>query len=291
MAKVAADAFNLNMIAKSHDNYAGLTNIELIKVDRSYFPRVIDYPLWRDGISRVDGDGIARDDGYSSTSWQTGGITFAQWWYLYTTILDGHRSGPVTIKTRKWAYPVNTTMSERYVIANATLTLPPPPDIDARPLGYPQFVYQFSRIEILHEDTMRGLLKLDGGAAAIEDVTTTPELLTVFDTDGIADGMTVSNSGDSITAIIAGQYEAMAIITFTGTASKIFTFQFYVDGAAEGTTTTTTTNATPDAEQAVLFTHLDLAAAEVVTIYVNSADAGAGTDITVTEARFGLHSI
>ncbi|KKK80261.1 hypothetical protein LCGC14_2825260 [marine sediment metagenome] len=103
MAKTATDAFNDNQIAKGHDNYSGLGNIELILVDRDYLPRVHDFPFYREGVDRVTGDGITRGDGNDTTQWLSNGITDAQWWYLYTSILGGAHSGKVTFKTRRWA--------------------------------------------------------------------------------------------------------------------------------------------------------------------------------------------
>ena len=290
MAKVAADAFNDNQIAKGHNNFAGLTNIELILVDRDYFLRVHDFPFYRKGQDRITGDGIIRGDGYDTTRWLANGITFAQWWYLYTTILGGSRSGNVTIKTRHWAVPMNTTMSERYVIANAVLALGPPPDIERAPLGYPQFVYNFSKISILHEDKMKGTLSVTGASTAQNGVTTAAEKLIAFTTSGLNDGITTSASDDSHTIIEASDYTLEAVISFTAEASVKWSFQFYVDAAAVGPLFITETNATPDAEFISMKWQQAMDATDVVTIYVKS-DEGGGKNITVTDAVFTVESI
>jgi len=290
MAKTATDVFNDNQIAKGNDNYSGLGNIELILVDRDYFPRVHDFPLFREGVDRVTGDGITLGDGFSSSQWLSNGITFAQWWYLYTSILGGARSGKVTIKQRRWATPVNTTMPELYIIANAVLDIGPPPDLTLAPLGYDQFVYNFSRFEILHEDKMKGTLSVTGGSTAQENIDATPEKLVAFTTSGLNAGVTTSTSDDSHTIIVAEDYEVKAVINFTATASTVWTFQVYVDGAAVGTKSIISTNATPDPEQATLIWQQAMDATDVVTIYVNSDDGGGTADITVVDAIFTVVS-
>ena len=290
MAKTATDAFNDNQIAKGHDNYSGLGNIELILVDRDYFPRVHDFPFYREGVDRVTGDGITRGAGNDTTQWLSNGITDAQWWYLYTSILGGARSGKVTFKTRRWAATVNTTMPELYIIANAILDIGAPPDLNRAPLGYDQFVYNFSKISKLHEDKMKGTLYVTGGSTSQDNIDTTPEKLTAFDTSGLNAGVTTSASDDSHTIVIAGNYTPEATIDFTATASTVWTFQFYVNGEAVGIKFNGTTNATPDAESVTMKWQQDFDATDVVTIYVNSDDGGGTADITVTEAIFTIES-
>lgn len=290
MAKTATDAFNDNQIARGNDNYSGLGNIELILVDRDYFPRVHDFPFYREGVDRVTGDGITRGDGFDTTQWLSNGITDGQWWYLYTSILGGARSGPVTIKTRRWARPVNTTMPELYIIANANLDIGAPPDLTRAPLGYDQFVYNFSRVSIIHEDKMKGTLSVTGGSTSQDNIDTTPEKLTAFTTSGLNAGVTTSPSDDSHTIVVAEDYTLEAVIDFTATVSTVWTFQFYVDGVAVGIKFNGTTNATPDAVQVVMKWPEARDATDVVTIYVNSDDGGGTADITVTEAIFRVES-
>lgn len=289
MAKTATDVFNDNQIAKGNDNYSGLGNIELILVDRDYFPRVHDFPFYREGLDRVTGDGITRGDGFSSAQWISNAITYAQWWYLYTSILGGARSGPVTIKTRRWATPVNTTMPELYIIANANLDIGAPPDLTRAPLGYDQFVYNFSKISILHEDKMKGTLYVTGGSTAQTGITTSPEKLVAFTTSGLNAGVTTSASDDSHTIDIAEDYEVKAVINFTSDASVLWTFQFRVDAAAVGPKSIIESNATPDAEQVAMLWPQTMDVPDVVTIYVNS-DEGGGKDITVVDAIFTVTS-
>jgi hypothetical protein len=184
-------------------------------------------------------------------------------------------------------------MTDKYVIANAILTLQPvtEEDADGWAYGYKQFRYRFTRIDILHEDKMKGTLYVTGGSTAQENISTTPEKLTAFTTSGLNDGVTTSASDDSHTIVVAADYEAKAVINFTSTASTKWTFQVYVDAVAVGTQAIIETNATPDAEQVTLIWQQAMDATDVVTIYVNSDDGGGTADITVVDAIFTIVSI
>lgn len=91
--------FRHNAIAQGHDNVGGLTNIETIVVDGIPFGVVEDLGLYRAGVQVVRGDGKTAVVGHPSVRWLTGGITVAQWYYLYNTLLSAKYSGDVTITT------------------------------------------------------------------------------------------------------------------------------------------------------------------------------------------------
>ncbi len=181
-------------------------------------------------------------------------------------------------------------MPELYIIANANLDIGAPPDLNRAPLGYDQFVYNFSRISILHEDKMKGTLSVTGGSTAQENIDATPRKLTAFTTSGLNAGVTTSASDDSHTIIVAGNYTPEAIINFTATASTVWTFRFYVNGAAVGTKSIDATNATPDPVSIAMKWQQDFNATDVVTIYFNSDDGGGTADITVVDAVFTIES-
>jgi hypothetical protein len=288
MAKTVNEVFNDNQIAKGYNNYSGLTNLELLSVDKgeTYFPRVNDFGLWRDGQPFVLGDGIERDNGFASTQWETTGITYQHWWYLYTSILGGNRSGKVTIKTRKYTPLMDDTMTAKYVIANAILTLPPPPDSERAFLGYSQWVYNFSRIDILHEDKMIGEIYVKDGSTSQDNIGTTAVKLTAFASDGISDGVTVSNSTDSLTIVQAGKYQVNFSVDYTSTVATAWTFAVRVD-AVESNFLVNGIAADALAKSGLL----DLSAGEVVTVYVESDDGGATADLTVVNAQLSLVSV
>lgn len=291
MAKTITN--NLDMIAKGHDNYAGLTNIELIAVGgntpHDYLEPVDDLGLWSYGQSRVTGDGIARDDGYSSTGWQVGALAYAQRTYLKHSILGGKRSGNVTIKTRRDEVPVDSTSSYKYIIANAVMTMLPLPEESKYIAGVTNFVYRFDRIEILHEDKMYGELTLDAGSTAQENIGTTAVLLTGFAADGESDGVTVAHASDSLTCIIAGVYEVYLDIEALSDASHKWTFTFYKNAATTSAAMSETISTV--AKNVSFGRKLDLAAGDVMTTYVNSDDGGDTADITLVNGRFGMESV
>lgn len=285
-----------NQLAKGYNNYAELTNIELQAVGGNvpdpYLLAVDDLAAWLDGVDRVDGEGITQTDGFSSTQWQAGAMSFSQWFYLYTSILGGARSGKVTMRTRRYAVPMNDTMGYFYVIANAILTLLPVPAEDRGDYiaGFEPFFYRFTRIEILHEDKMKGTLYATAASTAQNGITTAAEKLTAFTTSGLNAGVTTSASDDSHTIDIAEDYTCEAVISFTAEASVKWSFQFYVDAAAVGPLFITETNATPDAEFISMKWQQAMDATDVVTVYVKS-DEGGGKNITVTDAIFTVESI
>ena len=292
------DTFSDNQIAKGHNNFSGLTNIELQAVGGNvpdpYLLPVDDLASFLDGVDRVQGDGITAQDGFASTDWLAGALSFSQWYFLFTSILGGKRSGNVTVKTRRYAVPMNGTMSYRYIIANAVLTLRPQPDEQRGDYvaGFKRFLYQFTRIDLnslLHEDKMKGTLYVTGGSTAQTGITTSPEKLVAFTTSGLNEGVTTSPSDDSHTIVVATDYKVTAVISFTSDASVLWTFQVRVDGAAVGAKSIIESNATPDAEQVTLFWQQANDAAEVITIYVNS-DEGGGKDLTVVDAIFAIES-
>jgi hypothetical protein len=291
MQKTVVDVFNQTMIAPGHNNYSGLQYTELIKVGAEYLLPMNDVGRYRDGAEDlVDGEGVAKPDGFDSFIWGTPGITFAEWNYFRTSILGGKRSGKVTARTRKYINEQNDNVPDIWVVVNAVLTLPPLPDSNQGGFGLPEFDLIFTRVEILHEDAMIGELKLTGGSTAQAGITTTPEKLTGFDTAGINDkGVTVSASDDSLTAVVAADYQLFAELNFTATASTQWTFQFYVDGVAVGHKSIVSTNATPDPVHVVMLKPYRITATDVVTIYVNS-DAGGGASLTLTEANFYISS-
>jgi hypothetical protein len=292
MAKTAT--FNQNMIAKGYNNFSGLTNIELIPVGghsaEPYLPRVNDLGIQY--TRKVTGDGLVRRDGFATAQWLAAYMSFAQRTYIKMNILDGNDSGKVTIKTRLDDVPFDDTMTDIYVITNAILTLPPLPDGDQYNYGLRQFSYDFTRIDLnslLHEDKMYGEIYVKDGSTSQDNISTAVKL-TGFATNGESSGTTVSNSDDSITVVVAGKYLFNFSITFTSTASTKWTFGVRVDGAEGNFLCDAETNATPDAISTSMSGILDLAAAEVVTIYVES-DGGGTEDITMVHGKLSIVSI
>lgn len=93
-----------------------LTNWENLSASGVYFKPVRGWGNYQDGIDRVRGDGLTGSDGDPSTAWDW--VCYhAQYVYVRTTILNGSRSGKVTI------YTVTDTPNT-FVRMNAILILP-----------------------------------------------------------------------------------------------------------------------------------------------------------------------
>ncbi len=287
---------NQNMIATGHNNYSGLQNIELIEVGGfapdGYLPSVYDQGLYRDGLGKVTGDGIERVSGFESTQWRSDYLGFNQWYWLYANILGGSRSGPVTIQTRKYAVPLDSIMSNRYIIVNAILTFLPAPDTDRRDIaGYNPFFYNFTRIDpngYLHEDKMIGEIVVNTGSTSQDNIGTTPVLFTGYDTAGENDGVTVIIANDSLTILVAGKYEVQWDLEASSDASHKWTFTIFKNGATTGVATSETI---ATVSKTISFGRtLDLEAGDIITPFVNSDDGGDTADITAINGRLSLTS-
>lgn len=136
-------AFRHNAIAQGHNNVAGLTNIENIIVDSIPFGVVEDLGLYREGVQVVRGDGQTATFGHPSIRWVTGGITIAQWHYLYNTLLSGSYSGDVTITSL-----LNNPTTA--VNCNAILSLRNVSEYVSRQgIWLVDFEFDFSRVEVI----------------------------------------------------------------------------------------------------------------------------------------------
>ena len=89
----------------------------LTKVTVSPDTRPFFAPLGRGfydpGSPKYRTNAMVFDSGFSAITWQFDILTFAQYWWLYNTILSGARSGPVTAYTRVGNNPftrMNTVM-------------------------------------------------------------------------------------------------------------------------------------------------------------------------------------
>ncbi len=278
------ETFQKNAIAAGHDNIAGLTNIETITVNSHYFQPVDDLDNWSDGAGTLRGsDGVTVPQGFASTAWNAGLITRDQWYYLYSNILGGNRSGKVTIKTQRY----NPGF---YVYCNANLDIGDPPTLQSRINEYAPFIYRYSRLKILEEDLMYGDIYAKDASTGQASIDTTPALLTGFAANGLSSGTTPDHTSDNITVAFAGVYTFSFHISATATASTQFLFYIRVNAEEGNYGCEFTTNATPDAEQASMSGRLTLSANDIVTVYVQS-DAGGGATLTPTQMQLELESV
>jgi hypothetical protein len=106
---------------------------------------------------------------------------------------------------------------------------------------------------------MYGEIYAKDASTAQTGITTTPELLTGFDSDGLSNGTTPANASDNITVSFAGVYQFHFNISATATASTQFLFYVRVNAVEGNFGCEFTTNATPDAVTASMTGLLTLA--------------------------------
>ena len=271
------------MIAAGYNNY-DLTNIESITVDGNTFALSADIGLWQEGEPYIGGDSTQRFTGYSAAQWETAAITMAQYNYIFNTLLINKYSGKVTIRTRQFE-------TGNYVIANAILTLPQRGGLTPARTGkgwYRDFVWEFTRVEIIEEELMEGVIYATGASTAQAGVTTSPEKLEAFAANGIANNTTPDHTDDSVTVLYAGDYDVDWYADFISDASVAWRFHVRVNAVEQSYSAQKTSNATPDEMSAVIMNTLeDLDANDVVTIYVES-DQGGGASLTISDTALRL---
>lgn len=291
--KTNAETFQLNSIAKGHDNVTGLRNIETVEVNGNRLSPVRDLGVYEGGQRTVNGRGVFKEQGFPSQPLETGALSNAMRWWIQTELLGGAISGPVTFKARKYSVPMNDTDTPLHFIANATLTLVPNRTTQRYVDGIQDFSYDLTRLVIIEEDQMYGSIYVAGGSVSQDDIGTTPELLTAFDANGNNNGVIPDHTDDDLTVGVAGEYRPLANFSFTATASTKWTFTVFKNGATTGIAASGETDAVPSAVNVALGLGrtLDLLANDVLTIYVNSDDGTGLADITIVDGAFELESV
>jgi hypothetical protein len=147
----------------------------------------------------------------------------------------------------------------------------------------------------LVNDTVYGIMSVQAGATSQDDIGTTPEILTAWNTDGIANGTTPSQANDYITALVAGVYEVHANLSFSGTSSSVVDMEIYVyddsgtSWSASGFQLQRKIGTGGDVGNAGTSGLVTLDTDDRVAIYV--ATDGATDDVTVTEAQLQIKRI
>lgn len=291
--KTNAETFQLNSIAKGHDNITGLRNIEIVEINGNRLSPVRDLGAYEGGQRVVNGRGIFKETGFPSQPLETGALSNAMRWWIQTELLGGAISGPVTFKARKYSVPMLDADTALHFIANATLTLVPNRATQRYVDGIQDFSYDLTRLVIIEEDQMYGSIKVDGGSTSQDNIGTTPVKLTAFDANGNNNGITPDHTDDDLTVLVAGEYEPLANFSFTATLSTKWTLTVFKNAATTGIAATGETDAVPSAINVALGLgrSLNLLANDVLTIYVNSDDGASLADITIVDGAFSLKSI
>lgn len=118
-------------------------------------------------------------------------------------------------------------------------------------------------------------------------ITTAAAKVTGFDVDGqSASDVTPDHTDDSITVTVAGKYKVEGQFSFAGTASKTFRFRVRVNGVESTIGCSRKLGTGGDVGSCGLNGILDLAASDIVTVYVDSTDGG--VEIIVHDAQLTL---
>ncbi len=129
-----------------------------------------------------------------------------------------------------------------------------------------------------------GVMSAQATSSAEATTDGTPRKITAWNTDGLETNMTVdSTTGNDITADVAGEFHIMTKISFSGTASKTFQVEIYVNGSATGFASDRKLGAGGDVGSAMACGLVDLSATDRIQVYHSSSDGGSA--FTVTEAQ------
>lgn len=284
-----AEKFQLNAIARGHNNITGLVNVETVEIFDLFLQPVRDVGTYEGGQRVVNGIGQQKETGFASQTLNAASLSNAQRWWLQTEILAGKISGPVTYRAHKYAVPLSSGMTAPLIIANAMMSLPLNRSTQRYTDGITNFQYLMNRVEIIEEDQMYASIY---GTTVQSDIGTTPVELASFDTNGSFNGITPDHTDNDLTVLVAGEYEPLVNINFVATIGFRWTFTIYKNGSptdilgfgdsdnADGVNVVVGAGRT-----------LPILANDVFTVYVESTDGGDTADITEIDVAFSLKSI
>jgi hypothetical protein len=128
-------------IAPGNNNTAGLLVVTSIMVAGVPCWNVQGVGQYDPGEERVYADGSRGDVGEGFLRWLSTRMTWAQYEYILSTILNGRRSGPVTARTR--------LNGSAYVTCNAWLTMPKTIDLERVSGSYLNVNWTFTRVKVI----------------------------------------------------------------------------------------------------------------------------------------------
>jgi len=135
----------------------------------------------------------------------------------------------------------------------------------------------------------KGEIYIYEGVTTQTGITTTPVKFALFNTPQGFNGRNLNTTPDKINNDIAvtnaGEYAAFLSLSATGTANTKFTAEIYVNGVGQKRASGRSTGSATDVMSLSVGATLQLAAGDVVEIYVNSDKAG-GADLTAEYAQF-----
>jgi hypothetical protein len=129
-------------------------------------------------------------------------------------------------------------------------------------------------------------LKTVDGVTAQTGITSTPVLLTTWDTNGDSNGLTADHTTDSITIDVDGVYDVDCDVSFSGSSNAIIQMHLRVNGVEEEEGMHRKLSAGGDVGSAGFNGGLTLSAGDVLTVYVES---NITASITPVDAQFRVN--
>ena len=131
-----------------------------------------------------------------------------------------------------------------------------------------------------------GRISTAGASTAESTTDATPRKIAAF-TAELDNGVAVAaHASDQIAIVDAGDYYVSAFVSFSGTNSKTYVVEIYVDGVASNIQFTRKLGTGGDVGSASCGGILTLAAADIVTLYHSSTDGGSA--FTVADAQLNV---
>jgi len=131
-----------------------------------------------------------------------------------------------------------------------------------------------------------GSISVSGNASAEATTDVTPRKIANFDTE-IDNGVAVaSHASDQIAIVDAGDYYLSAFVSFSGTLSRTFVVEVYIDGIASGVKFTRKLGTGGDVGSSACGAILALSASDIVTLYHSSTDGG--TAFTMVDGQLNI---
>ena len=137
-----------------------------------------------------------------------------------------------------------------------------------------------------------GSIYVKDGSTQQASLGSTPVKMTAFANDGHSHGTTTAHASDQITIDVDGKYDVSFQCSFLGSASAEFQFWLRKNAVETDFGCYRKLGATGDVGSCSFFASaIDLAATDVLTIYVETDDGGTADDMTVKNAQFSVRMV
>jgi len=134
--------------------------------------------------------------------------------------------------------------------------------------------------------TKYGVMSVEGGAVAESTVDATPRQITAWVTNGASNGTTPDQANDHITIDTAGVYLVIACVSFSGSASKTFRIEIYLDTTGTNFSCIRKLGSGGDVGSASVMGLVTCTASQEISVYQSSTDGG--TAMTVSDASLAV---